>query len=187
METREKTITDAASRVFLRFGVKRTTMNDIAQEAGISRQTLYNAFSNKDDVLRGLIQVYNADAVAAIRRDYESAADLAEKLDVVFEHMIIRPHDLLNSSPHAQDLLQGMNSMAQDEIALQEAQFPIVIAEALAAHATALAEVRLTAEQIANMIFCASKGAKYHTRTRDEMLSVLATIRSTVLHLAKEA
>ena len=44
--------------MFSRYGVKRTSMVDLAQEAGVSRQTLYNVFRNKDDVLRALIRAY---------------------------------------------------------------------------------------------------------------------------------
>ena len=48
MEQREVKIVDAAFRVFSRYGVKRTTMNDIAEEAGLVRQTLYTVYKNKD-------------------------------------------------------------------------------------------------------------------------------------------
>lgn len=40
-------ITDAAIRCFERFGPQRTSMNDIADEAGISRRTLYRQFDDR--------------------------------------------------------------------------------------------------------------------------------------------
>lgn len=52
MTDRERTILDAAMRVFMRHGVRRASMTDIGKEAGVSRQTLYNAFRGKEDVLR---------------------------------------------------------------------------------------------------------------------------------------
>ncbi|SDB45349.1 transcriptional regulator, TetR family [Bauldia litoralis] len=33
-------------------------MGDLAKEAGVGRQTLYNVFRNKDDVLGALIRAY---------------------------------------------------------------------------------------------------------------------------------
>ena len=50
MNEREKKIIEAAVEVFHRYGVKRASMSDIADEAGVSRQTVYNAFSNKDEL-----------------------------------------------------------------------------------------------------------------------------------------
>ncbi|MCY4377806.1 MAG: TetR/AcrR family transcriptional regulator [Spirochaetaceae bacterium] len=43
---REK-IVDAAIRCFQRYGPQRTSMNDIADEAGISRRTLYRQFDDR--------------------------------------------------------------------------------------------------------------------------------------------
>lgn len=40
-------IVDAAIRCFGRFGPQRTSMNDIADEAGISRRTLYRQFDDR--------------------------------------------------------------------------------------------------------------------------------------------
>lgn len=40
-------IVDAAVRCFERFGPQRTSMNDIADEAGISRRTLYRQFDDR--------------------------------------------------------------------------------------------------------------------------------------------
>ena len=57
MRGRDEHIIDAAKRLFLRYGVKRTGMNDIAEEAGISRQTLYKSFANKDAVLQATIRL----------------------------------------------------------------------------------------------------------------------------------
>ena len=44
-------ICQAALECFLRLGIQRTTMTDIAREAGITRPTLYKHFKNKADVL----------------------------------------------------------------------------------------------------------------------------------------
>ena len=52
MDEKQVAIAEAAIRVISRYGVKRTTMQDIADEAGVVRQTLYNYYKKKDDVLR---------------------------------------------------------------------------------------------------------------------------------------
>ena len=47
----ESRICQAAFACFKRLGVERTTMSDVAREAGITRPTLYKYFRNKSDVL----------------------------------------------------------------------------------------------------------------------------------------
>lgn len=64
-------ILEAARRRFLRFGVPKTTMDEVAREAGCSRTTLYAHFRNKEDLYARLLE---QDAEAFIR---EAAAVLA--------------------------------------------------------------------------------------------------------------
>jgi AcrR family transcriptional regulator len=46
----------AASGVFDRFGIRRATMDDIAEAAGVSRKTLYNYYENKATLLGEVIE-----------------------------------------------------------------------------------------------------------------------------------
>ena len=50
-------ILDGAERCLERDGVRRTTMSDVAVEAGVAKATLYNHFHTKDDVLAALVEV----------------------------------------------------------------------------------------------------------------------------------
>lgn len=54
----EKTqhILSAASRLISHYGFDKTTMDDIAREAGVSKGALYLAWSSKDELLDALIQ-----------------------------------------------------------------------------------------------------------------------------------
>lgn len=64
-------ILEAARRRFLRFGPRKTTVDEVAREAGCSRTTLYAHFRNKEDLYRSLLE---QDAEAFIR---EASAALA--------------------------------------------------------------------------------------------------------------
>ncbi len=46
----------ATARCMTRWSVSKTTMADVAVEAGISRATLYRHFSTRDDLLAGLVE-----------------------------------------------------------------------------------------------------------------------------------
>lgn len=45
----------AARKVFLRYGVQKTTMSDVADEAGIPRPTLYEYVSSRNDLIDAVI------------------------------------------------------------------------------------------------------------------------------------
>ena len=184
MMDREKSITDAATTVFLRYGVKRTTMNDIAQEAGISRQTLYNAFGNKDDVLRALIRDFADNAIASVRDDCAKAETLSERLDALFRHMTIKPFDMLHSSPHADDILEGMNTAARDEIALKQRDYEHLIGDILAPAAGAIEAQGLTIARLSEHIYCAAKGIKLHASSQRHLRDMLEVLKLTIMKLA---
>ena len=49
-------ILDAAKRAFVRDGVAGTSIDAIAMEAGVSRQTIYNQYGDKDQLLLAMIE-----------------------------------------------------------------------------------------------------------------------------------
>jgi AcrR family transcriptional regulator len=51
---RRAALLDAAERVFCRLGHARTTMRELAAEAGVTRPTIYAYFPSKDDVFDAL-------------------------------------------------------------------------------------------------------------------------------------
>ena len=46
---------DAAASCYTRFGLAKTTVEDVAQAAGVSRATLYRHFKNRDELLVAVI------------------------------------------------------------------------------------------------------------------------------------
>ncbi|MEP1097560.1 MAG: TetR/AcrR family transcriptional regulator [Cyclobacteriaceae bacterium] len=50
METKEKILHDA-EELFVQFGVRSVTMDDVAREASMSKKTLYQYFDNKDKLV----------------------------------------------------------------------------------------------------------------------------------------
>jgi TetR/AcrR family transcriptional regulator of autoinduction and epiphytic fitness len=84
---------DAAQRAFLRDGFHATTMERIAEDAGVSRQTLYNYFSDKEQIFVALIQERKVEqSRALVRRMFEilargdAAAGLEEATRMLLTH-----------------------------------------------------------------------------------------------------
>src|SRR5262249_39553700 len=52
---RQTAILEAAAAIFLRYGFKKTSMDDVARAAGISRQGLYLHFQTKEALFRAMV------------------------------------------------------------------------------------------------------------------------------------
>lgn len=71
---RKTRILDAAERCFVREGFHRTTMQDVAAEAGMSAGNLYRTFPSKDSMVEGLCERDRRD-LAADFSAFDGAAD----------------------------------------------------------------------------------------------------------------
>ncbi len=62
METEEKlkNILDRCLELFYQYGIRSLSMDDIAQRLGISKKTLYQYFSNKDDLVKQVVDYLSA-------------------------------------------------------------------------------------------------------------------------------
>ena len=70
-------ILDAAYACFTRHGVRRTTMDDLAREAGMSRPAVYRYVQNKEDAYRRLAGRLYAGALACVLPSLEEGFGLA--------------------------------------------------------------------------------------------------------------
>ena len=64
-------ILESALTVFITYGFKKTSMDDIAKQAGVSRPALYQLFKNKTDIFRALSHDLMENSVAKAGRAFE--------------------------------------------------------------------------------------------------------------------
>jgi len=113
MTSKEEQITTAAIRIFARYGGKRSTMEDVATEAAVSRQTLYRMFPNKDALVRATIRYYVEVQWRNIHDNWLTSENLSDKLDTLFEQMVIVAWTVVNQSPDASELEKGFSDARQ--------------------------------------------------------------------------
>ncbi|WP_060573795.1 MULTISPECIES: TetR/AcrR family transcriptional regulator [unclassified Pseudonocardia] len=70
----------AAEACYLRLGITKTTMDDIAREAGVSRPTVYRHYSNRDDLVLGVLLSRARDLLERARRFIDTRARIDDKL-----------------------------------------------------------------------------------------------------------
>jgi AcrR family transcriptional regulator len=104
--TRDR-ILEAAFEALRDFGLSRTTVEDVAQRAGLSRQTVYRYFPSKDALIVSLVAREEEAFIAGVREAVDGHQDLGPAIadGVRFVLRFAREHPLLDrlleTDPHA--------------------------------------------------------------------------------------
>ncbi len=85
----KRAILDAAKRVFQKWGMGKTTMEDIAQEAGKGKSTLYNYFESKEEIFESLMMEELANVIRASKLAAGSANTAKDKLKAYMRTVIV--------------------------------------------------------------------------------------------------
>lgn len=167
-DERRRQLLDAAVEAFLRFGFKKTSMDDVARAAGVSRQALYLHFANKDALFEhGVRHVQEQARNAAVRALDDDDADLEDRLVGAFLalHAVHFAHG--TSLEHMAELAAAVPSSLAAELAEQQAQFLTHVARVLRQAGLVEAGARPGALDVARTIEAAAVGLK-HTATSQE-------------------
>lgn len=178
-DPRRAAILSAASAVFARYGFRRSAMEDIAAQAGLSRGALYLHYRNKQDIFRSIVQAYFDLAETRMRAALAAGTDPVATLQAAFEAKIGPEMALLFESPHGAELLDANFATAADIVARGEARLTALLADWLAAQRDAGGAVfDGDAQSLAATIIAALGGVK-HTGGR------YAAIRADMARLAQ--
>jgi AcrR family transcriptional regulator len=166
-ELPEHRILDAAMRVFRRHGFRRSTIEQAAEEAGLTRQALYHHFSSKEALFRGAIARFYERALAA-ETEAARAAEKANRdlADVITAQIAARFGVLLTElqgSPHLEELLSEHLAQARDLYQTYSARFGEEVAATIArvCRARKLKLARgVTVEDLARCVEMAIHGTK---------------------------
>lgn len=96
-DERADRILDAALSAFLDFGIRRTSMSEIARRAGISPATLYRRYAQKSDVVAG-VGLREAERILAhLEETVDVTAPPLEQLTVLHREVsaLLRANELL--------------------------------------------------------------------------------------------
>lgn len=69
MEERKLHILKNVGTLYLKFGIRAVTMDDVANEFGISKKTLYQYFNDKEDLVSQVIDFYLENPVFKLKSD----------------------------------------------------------------------------------------------------------------------
>jgi AcrR family transcriptional regulator len=80
MEERREKILDAAQKLFARFGLRKTSMDEIAKLARVAKTTLYNYFTGKEEMFIQILEAEVDNLKARIERAVGEQSDPQEKI-----------------------------------------------------------------------------------------------------------
>ncbi len=158
-------IAEAALRLFARYGYKRTSMDDIAREAGVARATLYLHFKGKDDVFRAMLAGLGAQVETRCREALVMPGPFAQRLAALMEAHHGTAFAAFSAGEHLGELKAVMVAIAGAELAAFETIF-IRFASELFEDAAARGEIAvmrsgLSLNSLIATMMRAAAGAKY--------------------------
>lgn len=110
-------ILDAATRLYLAYGARRTSMDDIAVEAGMAKGSLYLSFKSKEELFHALIEHLLRQWLASARSHMTTATSTTNILVAYLDVAVGEPARLLRTTPHAADLLEAKGRLAGELLA----------------------------------------------------------------------
>ena len=108
-----RAILSAAQERFSRFGARKTTMEEVAREAGCSRATLYLHFPGKSALYGGLLEHETASFMVDLERTLSSSPGSVRKLSEI----VAATTRIFSGNPVLCGALLGDDEMTLDQIA----------------------------------------------------------------------
>ncbi|HHZ07948.1 MAG TPA: TetR/AcrR family transcriptional regulator [Rhizobiales bacterium] len=157
-------VLEGAARVFLNYGFARTTMDDIARAAEMSRPALYCLFRNKTDIFRAIALSMLDQTVETMRRELEGDRPFAERMMAAIDKSFIAMTSLVNGSAHGAELLDMKNSLARDIVISWRGETSALLAGEIRKEALRLGvdlpSQGLSAEGLADLLLDGLEGLK---------------------------
>jgi AcrR family transcriptional regulator len=127
-------IVSAAEACFARFGVGKTTMDDVAREAGLSRPTIYRHFASRDDLLVAVVAQRTEQLLARAGGFIDSRPTLASKVSDGLVRIVgdglADPVTRLLANPHDLENHDGLNDGFRRAVELTTALWRPILEQA---------------------------------------------------------
>lgn len=166
----------AAFQTVGQYGFRRTSMDDIAKHASMSRPALYQHFSNKADIYRAVLQQVADAFLAAMNLCLANDEALDIRLETALRKTIVEPLKLVDEMPHGSELLDLSQEIGADIMEDWYQRKRGLIASALTAEVNGDNEL---ADDLSHFIVSSLEGMKARRRghqAMDEEISRLVRV-----------
>jgi len=164
IDTKEAAILRAAFECFARYGLRRTSMADIAKLAGMSRPALYLHYAGKDDIFNALVRIHFERSEKAVERVLVRSGPAAEVLLDAFHAIDGDAMEAMLNSPHADEILSANTPFTQPAVEAAHARIRSHLAgwirKGVADGRLTLSGLNATADEIASVVMATKFGIK---------------------------
>jgi AcrR family transcriptional regulator len=170
-DSRQMALLDAAVGVFARYGFRKTSMDEVARAAGVSRQGLYLQFANKEELFRKALQHSLTNQLnAAIAALAQRADSLEQRLTAACDAWSGRFVGSLGAD--AADLMCASTSLAGSTLAHFETRFEQALTRAIADSPLAAfcTKAALCPADLARTLHATARGLKQSSASREEFV-----------------
>jgi AcrR family transcriptional regulator len=165
-------ILEAAMRLVLAYGFSRTTMDDIARAAEMSRPALYLLFRNKTEIYRALAGQHLDQSLSRAEAILRQDGAFSDRMMSMIEECLIGMMRHIAESPHGAEILDMKSTLAGDIVSGWKQRLGALIAAVVEAEATAngvdLQARGLSARLLATLLLDGLEGMKSRIRNPDE-------------------
>jgi AcrR family transcriptional regulator len=178
-------IADAARRLFGRYGFRRTSMDDIAREAGVAKATLYLHFAGKEDVFRFMLARTRSQTEQKCLAAEQLAAPFRDRLTALLDAKFGCGYEWFGNAEHWAELYATIAAVELEENQAFEQAYIGRLKKLLtaAAHAgeISFSGIELGPDTVAQTLFQAAMGAKMGgAATLDEYRARLRNLATLV-------
>ncbi|AEV39447.1 protein containing Transcriptional regulator, TetR-like, DNA-binding, bacterial/archaeal domain [Pseudovibrio sp. FO-BEG1] len=178
-------ILSSAVEVFMQFGFRKSSLNDVAQAANVSRQALYLHFKDKTDLFREASAFTFEENLKLVQQAAHSGKPLQ---DIITEMFGIWHGQYVGKIDHvASDFVAAAIETTGDIMQSAEASFLSEVAAAI--EQANLPHLQQTAEgtplKIARLLNTYSKGLKQEITTEKQYRAGMTEAAETMLGLSK--
>ena len=107
-------IVAAAFERFARYGFRRTSLGDIAREAGISRPAVYLHFPNKQAIFRAAASVMHERALAAASQAAQASGGIQARIGQILAAKLGSFFEIAHGSAHVGEILDENSRLCGD-------------------------------------------------------------------------
>lgn len=164
IDPKDAAILRSAFVAFARYGVRRTSMADIAKGAGMSRPALYLHYAGKEDIFNALVRTHFHRSEKAVAKALAVPASPTDTLLAAFHAIDGDAVEAMLNSPHADEILSADQPFNQTEVQNAHARITAHIGTWISAGVAdgrlSLQGLDASAEEIAATIMAAKFGIK---------------------------
>lgn len=159
--------------VFFRYGFRKTSLDEVAREIGVSRQTVYQRYKSKKTLFHSVVTTLMSHMCETSQATLGNPGlSLIDQLVTVFDLHFGRFVEMKQNSPHVGEIIDASNELVGDVVAHMEDQIVNYVAQALeqfqipkiyTAH-------NLSAVDLSRTLYYTAKGIGINVQTRDVFL-----------------